>query len=78
MNYWIIDVSAGCPWGYSFAVKADTEDDDRGKVIEAAAKAGLFKYEYDQYGCAVHMIGYDAEVSLDDWADDAIEICLTD
>lgn len=38
MNYWIIDVSAGCPWGYSFAVKADTEDDDRGKVIEAAAK----------------------------------------
>ena len=41
MNYWIIDVSAGCPWGYSFCVKAETEEDDRGKVIEGAAKAGL-------------------------------------
>lgn len=82
MNYWLIDVSAGCPWGYSFAVKADTEDDDRAKVIEAAAKAGLFNYEYDQYGCGVHLLGdtidADALADLDDWADDAIEICLTD
>lgn len=22
--YWTIDVSAGCPWGYSFCVKAET------------------------------------------------------
>lgn len=76
MNYWIIDVSAGCPWGYSFCVKAKTEDDDRGKVIEGAAKAGLFNYDYDQYGCACHLIGYDAQVSLEDWADDAVEIEL--
>ena len=76
MNYWIIDVSAGCPWGYSFCVKAETEEDDRGKVIEAAAKAKLFNFTYDQYGCACHLIGYDAQVSLEDWADDAVEIEL--
>ena len=76
MNYWIIDVSAGCPWGYSFCVKVEAEDDDRWKVIEAAAKAGLFNYEYDLYGCGVHLIGYDAQVNLEDWADDAVEIEL--
>ena len=77
MKYWIIDVSAGCPWGYSFAVKAETDNDDRGKVIDAATKAGLFNYDYDRYGCAVHLIGYDALVRLEDWADDAIEISIT-
>lgn len=74
MNYWIIDVSAGCPWGYSFCVKAETEEDDRGKVIEGAAKAGLFNHDYDQYGCGVHMIGDDAGVYLEDWVADAVEI----
>lgn len=74
--YWLIDVSAGCPWGYSFAVKAVTEYDDRGAVIEAAAKAGLFNYEYDQYGCGVHLFGYDAQADLEDWKDDAVEIEL--
>lgn len=79
MNYWIIDVSAGCPWGYSFVVKAEVDDNMCyglvvSKVLKGAIKADLFRHEEDWCGCGIHMIGYDAEVNLEDWADDAVEI----
>ena len=74
--YWLIDVSAGCPWGYSFVVKARNGYDDRGKVIEGAVKAGLFNYEYDQYGCGVHLFDCDAALYAEDWIENAVEIEL--
>lgn len=79
MNYWIIDVSAGCPWGYSFAVKAELDDDIdewyyRDMVIKGARKAGLFNNENDWCGCGVHLFDYDALADLEDWKDDAVEI----
>ena len=83
MNYWIIDVSAGCPWGYSFCVKANIPEDCQlyklaiiSRVLLGSIKAGLFRNMDDWCGCAVHLIGYDAQVNLEDWADDAVEIEL--
>ena len=81
-QYWIIDVSAGIPkWGYSFAVKrryfSDEDmitEDERHLVVYAARDAGLFRDKSDWCGCSCHEIGYDAQVNLEDWADDAVEI----
>ena len=82
MNYWIIDVSAGCPWGYSFAVKTNAETGTMphgvliSKVILGSIKAGMFERENDWCGCGVHLFGYDALADLEDWKDDAVEIEL--
>lgn len=78
MNYWIIDVSAGCPWGYSFCVKAETDCDDRFSVLSAVLKTNLFRNINDCYGCAIHLFGYDAEARIEDWIDDATLIEIED
>lgn len=75
-DYWLIDVGAGCPWGYSFSVKTEEGKGDHYNVIEASIRAGLFQHENDHCGCGCHRLD---NPTLDkDWIDIAEYLDVSD